>query len=104
MSKPDLTLPARQELRGFLVIFVFEVQKTLRAFWPIFIVIFAQKKLLPQSVTIPMIIGIIILLLLVHAILFYLNFYFYVEENQFILKKGYLPKKFFPYHWNAYKV
>ena len=93
MSKPDLTKPTRQELRGFLVIFVFEVQKTLRAFWPIFILIFAQKKLLPASITIPMVIGIIILLLLVHAILFYLNFYFYVEENQFILKKGYLRKK-----------
>ena len=26
MSKPDLTKPTRQELRGFLVILVFEVQ------------------------------------------------------------------------------
>ena len=93
MSKPDLTKPTRQELRGILVIFVFEVQKKLRVFWPILIVIIAQKKLLPTSITIPMAIGIIILLMLVHAILFYLNFYFYIDENQFILKKGYLRKK-----------
>ncbi len=93
MNKPDLTKPTRQELRGFLVIFVFEVLKKLRAFWPIFIVIFAQKKLLPTGVTIPMVIGLILLLLLIHSILFYLNFYFYVEENQFVLKKGYLRKK-----------
>lgn len=93
MSKPDLTKPTRQELRGFLVIFIFEIQKRVRAFWPILIIIFAQKKFLPSSITIPMVIGIIILLMLVHAILFYLNFYFYIDENQFILKKGYLRKK-----------
>ena len=93
MNKPDLTKPTRQELRGFLVIFVFELLKILRVFWPIFIVIFAQKKLLPTGVTIPMVIGLVLLLLLIHSILFYLNFYFYVEENQFILKKGYLRKK-----------
>ncbi len=93
MSKPDLTKPTRQELRGFLVILVFEIQKMLRAFWPIFLVIFTQKKTLPSSVTIPMVIGIAILLVIVHAILFYLNFYFYIEENQFIIKKGYLRKK-----------
>jgi putative membrane protein len=93
MSKPDLSKPTRQELRGFLVIFVFEVQKKLRAFWPIFIVIFAQKKLLSPSITIPMVIGIVILLMLVHAILFYRNFYFYIDENKFILKTGYIRKK-----------
>jgi putative membrane protein len=93
MSEPDLTKPTRQELRGLLVIFVFEVQKAVRAFWPVFIVIFAQKKLLSTSMTIPIVIGLIVLLLLTHVILTYLNFYFFVEENQFILKKGYLRKK-----------
>ncbi len=93
MSKPDLTKPTRQELRGFLVIFVFEVQKKIRAFWPMLILVFAQKKFLPESITIPMAIGIAILLMLVHAILYYLNFYFYIDENQFIIKKGYIRKK-----------
>jgi putative membrane protein len=93
MNKPDLTKPTRQELRGFLVIFVFEVLKILRVFWPVFIIIFTQKKILPTGLTIPMVVGLILLLLLIHSILFYLNFYFYVEENQFILKKGYLRKK-----------
>lgn len=92
MNKPDLSKPTRQELRGLWVIFVFEAQKTIRAFWPIFIIVFVQKKFLPEGVTIPMAIGIILLILLVHTLLYYLNFYFYVEENQFILKKGYLRK------------
>ena len=93
MNKPDLTKPTRQELRGLLVIFVFEAIKTLRKFWPMLILIFAQKKILPTGVSIPMVIGLILLLLLIHSILFYLNFYFYVDEHQFILKKGYLRKK-----------
>lgn len=92
MSKPDLTKPTRQELRGFIVIFAFEAIKTLRKFWPLFILILAQKNKLPTGVTIPMVIGIILLILLIHSILFFLNFYFYVEGNQFILKKGYLRK------------
>lgn len=93
MIKPDLTKPTRQEPRGILVILAFEIQQKIRAYWPILILAFAQKKLLPESITIPMAIGIIILILLVHTILFYLNFYFYIEDNQFIIKKGYLRKK-----------
>ncbi|NPD46675.1 MULTISPECIES: PH domain-containing protein [unclassified Lentimicrobium] len=93
MTKPDLTKPTRQEPRGFLAVFAFELQAKLRAYWPMLILIFAQKHRLPESITIPMVIGIIILLILVHSILFYLNFYFFIDENQFILKKGYLRKK-----------
>lgn len=40
-----------------------------------------------------MLIGVILLILLIHSILFFLNFYFYIEGNQFILKTGYLRKK-----------
>ncbi len=92
MSNLDLTNPTRQELRGFLVILVFELQKKARVFWPVLILLFTQKNLLPENITIPIALGIIVLFLVVHAILYYLNFYFYVEENQFIIKKGYLRK------------
>lgn len=93
MSKPDLSVPTRQELRGFLVIFIMEAQKTIRNFWPMLVVIVAQKKLLPEGVTIPMALLVLVLLLFIHATLSFLNFYFYVEDNQFMLKKGYLRKK-----------
>lgn len=93
MSKPNLSKPTRQELRGFIVIFAFEVVKTMRAFWPILLIILTQKNRLPIGLTIPMVIGLLLLVLLLHTILFYLNFYFYVDKNQFILKKGYLRKK-----------
>lgn len=36
---------------------------------------------------------IVFLLLAAHTVLYYLNFYFYVEGEEFILKKGYLRKK-----------
>ena len=93
MNKADITKPTRQALRGFVVIFVFEALKALRALWPVLIVIVAQKKMLPAGVTIPMVIALVLLLLLAHSILFYLNFYFVVDGDQFILKKGYLRKK-----------
>jgi putative membrane protein len=92
MSSP-LTEPTRQELRGFLVIFAFEAIKLIRGFWPLLILLFAQKNKLPVGLTIPMILGVSLLILIVHSFLFYLNFYFYVDNNQFVLKKGYLRKK-----------
>ena len=48
---------------------------------------FAQQEYL-------LIAGIIILIILIiHSVLYYLNFYFYIENGEFILKKGYLQKK-----------
>ncbi len=93
MNKPDLSKPTRQELRGLLVIFAFEAQKMVRAFWPILILIFVQKNNLPPGITAPLVLGFAAALLVLHTILFYLNFYFYIEGDQFVLKKGYLKKK-----------
>ncbi|WP_075589657.1 PH domain-containing protein [Labilibacter marinus] len=92
MNKLDLSIPTRQELRGFLVIFAFQALKMMRALWPMLIILFTKRNNLPNGLTVPMILGIVLVLLLVHSILYYLNFYFYVEGNQFILKKGYLKK------------
>ncbi len=37
--------------------------------------------------------AVVLALLLVHTVLYYLNFFFYVSNNEFVLKKGYLRKK-----------
>lgn len=93
MSNFDLTSPTRQAVRGFVVIFAFEALKLFRAFWPMLIILVANRNKIPSGFTIPMVVGLILAILLLHTILYFRNFYFYVDNNQFILKKGYLRKK-----------
>ncbi len=93
MNKPDLTKPTRQSPRGLILIFLFSAQKFIRAFWPILLVLVIQNNWFSNKYV--LIISVVFLpaLLVVHTVLYYLNFYFYVSGNEFVLKKGYLRKK-----------
>ena len=93
MSKIDLTKPTRQSIKGLVLIFIQGVRQSIRMFWPLILVVVLQNKILENRLVLG-IIGIVVLLLLItHTILYYLNFYFYVTNGEFILKKGYLRKK-----------
>jgi putative membrane protein len=93
MNKTDLTKPTRQSVKGLALIFIQGVRKSVRIFWPL-IIVFLLKENIRKNETILIIAGLVILvLLLIHTILYYINFYFYVKDGEFILKKGYLRKK-----------
>ncbi len=93
MNKIDLTQPTRQSSRGLILIFLFSAQKFIRAFWPMLLVLVVQNKWFSNQLTLMISAIILLVLLIVHTILYYLNFYFYVSGNEFVLKKGYLRKK-----------
>lgn len=93
MNKIDLSTPSKQEVRGLLIIFAFELQKTVRVLWPIFIALFVQQNALPANLSVGMVLLILAGLLVAHTVLYYFHFIFYVDGDQFILKKGYLKKK-----------
>ncbi len=93
MNKIDLTQPTRQSSRGLILIFLFSAQKFIRAFWPMLLVLVVQNKWFSNQLTLMISAIILLVLLIVHTILYYLNFYFYVSGNEFVLKKGYLKKK-----------
>lgn len=93
MTKIDFSQPRRQSVKGLILIFIQEGKRGIQMFWPMIVpVLFAKdsdKKLL--------IFGLIILaglvLLLIHTILYFRNFKFHIENQQFILRKGYLNRK-----------
>ncbi|HKJ80228.1 MAG TPA: PH domain-containing protein [Prolixibacteraceae bacterium] len=93
MNKPDLTKPTRQSTRGLLLIFLFSAQKFIRVFWPALLVLVFQNKWIQNQMVVIIILVVFLGLLIVHTILYYLNFFFYIEGNEFVLKTGYLRKQ-----------
>lgn len=93
MSKLDLTVPTRQSVRGLVLIFLFSARQAIRMFWPIILIYVVKNNLFSNKGIILISAGVAIILLAIHTVLYYLNFYFYVEKSEFILKKGYLRKK-----------
>ncbi|MFW6246477.1 MAG: PH domain-containing protein [Tangfeifania sp.] len=93
MSSIDLSKPTRQSPRGLILIFLFSAQKFIRAFWPVLLVLVFQNEIFRNNRTIFIAVLVFLILLIIHSILYYLNFYFYLEDDEFILKKGYLRKQ-----------
>jgi putative membrane protein len=62
-------------------------------FWALIAVLVLQRNIFDNKQIIGAVLAAIFILLVVHSILYYLNFYFYVSGGEFILKKGYLRKK-----------
>ncbi len=93
MNNIDLTKPSRQSIKGLIFIFFQSIRQAVRMFWALVVVLVIQKNLMDNKLIIGISLLAILALLIVHSVLFYLNFFFYVEKGEFILKKGYLRKK-----------
>jgi putative membrane protein len=93
MSEIDLTKPSRQSIKGLVFIFIISIQQAVRMFWALIAVLVLQRNIFDNKLIIGAVLAAIFILLVVHSILYYLNFYFYVSGGEFILKKGYLRKK-----------
>lgn len=93
MNNPDLTKPTRQSIKGLVFIFLQSIRTTIRMFWALIAVLILQKSLFDNKLIIGIGLLVVLALLIIHSILYYLNFYFYVKNGEFILKKGYLRKK-----------
>lgn len=93
MSNINVNTPTRQSIKGLILIFIQGFRQSIRMFWPILLIAVFQNKIFENKLVLGILASAILLLLIVHTILYYLNFYFYVTEGEFILKKGYLRKK-----------
>jgi len=93
MNKMDLTTPTRQSIKGLVFIFLQSIRQAIRMFWALIAVVVIQKNIFDNKAIFPIIAILLLVLFVTHSILYYLNFYFYVKDGEFILKKGYLKKK-----------
>lgn len=93
MNNLDLTKPTRQSVKGLVFIFLQSIRAAIKMFWALIAVIVIQKNIMDHAPIIGIALIVIFALLIIHSILYYLNFYFYVKDGEFVLKKGYLRKK-----------
>ncbi len=93
MNNIDLSKPTRQALKGLVFIFLVSIRQAVRMFWALIAVVVLQRNLFDNKMVIGIVLFAILALLVVHSVLYYLNFYFYVSSGEFVLKKGYLRKK-----------
>lgn len=94
MSNSQLYQPNRQSVKGLVVLILIGLQGAIRSFWPLIaIYVIKNEELSEKRDLFLSVLVVLFVLLIVHAVLFYLHFYFYIEGSKFILKKGYLNKK-----------
>ena len=85
--------PQRQSKIGILVMFLYTLQKFGRAFFPILVIFFIKIDDVNWLLIIPASIAVLLLLAL-FAYLSYLNFTFYIddENEEFIINEGVINK------------
>jgi putative membrane protein len=94
MNNIDLTKPNRQSPKGLAIIFVLSIRQFISKLWPILLIyIWKNDKLMAHQTETFLGLGILAILLIAHTILYFLHFKFHIEEENFILKKGYLRKQ-----------
>lgn len=93
MNKPDLSQPTRQSIKGLAIIFLQSIRQAISTFWALIAILVLQRNIFQDTEKIVLGSILIFILLVAHTILYYLNFFFYVRGNEFVLKKGYLRKK-----------
>ncbi|HBB90400.1 MAG TPA: hypothetical protein DC042_01380 [Bacteroidales bacterium] len=93
MSNIDFSQPQRQSVKGLVLIFLQEGRRGLQAFWPVIVGILFAKHSGKKILIIGAFVLLAVILTLIHTILYFRAFRFHIENQQFILKKGYLSRK-----------
>jgi len=93
MNKVDFSKPRRQSVKGLILIFFHEGKRAIKMFWPAIVPVLFTREINNKLLIIGIIVLAGVVLTLLHAILSFRKFQFYIEDQQFILRKGYLNKK-----------
>jgi len=94
MNKLDFSLPQRQSPKGVILFFGLSLKKIFKLLWPILVLFLLKSKTIDdqKQLIIYTVIFVFVLILILNAVLSYLNFYFYIKDNEFVVEKGYLKK------------
>lgn len=93
MNNPEFHQPHRQDSRGVILFFGQSVWKFIKATWPIILVSVIRNERFVQILDYIYIgIASLALLILTHVILHFYHFYYFLDENEFVIHKGYLKK------------
>ncbi|MFA6483767.1 MAG: PH domain-containing protein [Bacteroidales bacterium] len=93
MSRLDFSQPRRQSVKGLILIFFQEGRNAIKIFWPLLVPLVLSKHSDNKLLFVGAALAAGVILLMIHTILYYWKFLFYIENQQFILRMGYLNRK-----------
>ena len=93
MTGIDFGQPRRQSARGLILIFLQEGKRGIQMFWPVIVPVLISSKYDRKLLIIGLMVLVGLLLTLIHVILYFRSFKFHIENQQFILRKGYFNRK-----------
>jgi len=93
MHKHSFDTEQRQSVLGTVFFLFLSVQRVFRIFWP-FLLLYVFKGNAWKMLEPTWLIGLVVLvvLLVAHSILAWYHFYFFIKDNEFVLRKGYLKR------------
>lgn len=93
MNSADYSQPRRQSPRGLVLYFGQSVWKFFKAVWPILLVsVIRNEQFLPILNYVYLGIGVLTLVILTHVILHFYHFFYFLDDKEFVIQKGYLKK------------
>jgi putative membrane protein len=93
MTDYSLDKPQRQSAIGSLFFFIYSVQKFLRGFWPLILIYVFKGDASRALNSITAYVGIgLALIMIVNSVLSWFNFYFFIKDDEFVVRKGYLKR------------
>ncbi len=94
MNNNDFDIPQRQSWRGLILFFSVSLKNIIKTIWPIAILfLFKQNSFdVNRLLYLYLFVGSIIILIAANTVLYFMNFYFYISNNELIVEKGFLKK------------
>lgn len=89
----DWHTPQRQSPAAIIILLMKTAITLIKTFWPVFILVILRKKNEGTSTTILLVLLGFAIVALIATIIRYLFFHFYIENENFIIKTGWLQKK-----------
>ena len=95
MNRIDFSRPRRQSVKGLVLIFLQEGKKAIKSLWPILVpLILARHSGTDKHLLfVGTVVAASLILLVIHSLLYYQAFRFHIDNQHFILRKGYLSRK-----------
>lgn len=93
MNRIDFSRPRRQSVKGLMLIFLQEGRKSIKSLWPFVVGIILTRHSEQKLLFVGIFLTLLFILLIIHSLLYYQAFRFHIDNQNFILKKGYLNRK-----------
>jgi len=91
-NKFDFSNFSQQSTRGILVYYFKILYKIIRVTWILIFLVLSKKSIGSLQTYFFMVVGLLLVVILIRAILLFLNFRFKVTDNDFVLHKGIINK------------